>query len=156
MVNAIRYLVRTGLRLGDDAGRLSSVADGVRWLCRFVRRLLFNIVHDIALTMDRKCLGCDLNRPNREATIARIYNEKCGLVSTRQPHTELDCPGSGGVTYCLPVQILRMKDRAKASSAELSGQCVWLEYDRKQQAPITRPPFGRTGASTTNVAALST
>lgn len=57
VVNAIRYLVRTGCgweMLPSDFPPWQTV---YWWFRRFVRRLLFNTIHDIALMMDRERMG---------------------------------------------------------------------------------------------------
>src|SRR5271163_3652965 len=57
VVNAIRYLVRTGCgweMLPSDFPPWQTV---YWWFRRFVRRLLFNTIHDIALMVDRERMG---------------------------------------------------------------------------------------------------
>src|SRR6476620_1109698 len=57
VINAIRYLVRSGCEwrlLPRDFPPWQTV---YWWFRRFVRRLLFRVVHDIALMMDRQRCG---------------------------------------------------------------------------------------------------
>jgi transposase len=57
IVNAIRYLVRSGCEwrmLPHDFPPWQTVS---WWFRRFVRRLIFRLIHDIALMMDRERSG---------------------------------------------------------------------------------------------------
>jgi transposase len=63
VVNAIRYLVRTGCgweMLPRDFPPRQTV---YWWFRRFVRRLLFNTIHDIALMVDRERAGREASPP---------------------------------------------------------------------------------------------
>ena len=53
VINAIRYLVRSGCEWRMLPRDFPPWQTAYWWFRRFVRRLLFRVVHDIALMMDR-------------------------------------------------------------------------------------------------------
>lgn len=57
VVNAIRYLVRTGCGWEMRPRDFPPWQTVYWWFRRFVRRLLFNTIHDIALMVDRERAG---------------------------------------------------------------------------------------------------
>lgn len=57
VVNAIRYLVRTGCGWEMLPNNFPPWQTVYWWFRRFVRRLLFNTIHDIALMIDRERAG---------------------------------------------------------------------------------------------------
>jgi putative transposase len=59
VLNAIRYLARAGCgwrMLPHDFGPWQTI---YWWFRRFVRRLLFHTIHDVALMLDREQAGCE-------------------------------------------------------------------------------------------------
>ena len=101
VVNAIRYLVRTGCgweMLPSDFPPWQTV---YWWFRRFVRRLLFNTIHDIALMADRERAGREaspsagiIDSQSVKAPAARERGYDAGKkVTGRKRHIAVDTDG---------------------------------------------------------------
>lgn len=55
VINALRYLVRTGCEWRMLAHDFPPYATVYYWFRRFMRRMLFRTIHDVALMLDRQC-----------------------------------------------------------------------------------------------------
>jgi len=107
MLNAVRYLARTGCgwrMLPNDFGPWQTV---YWWFRRFVRRFLFQTVHDIALMLDRERVG-------REAS------PSAGVIDSqtvKAPHA----PGGGGYDAAK-----RTKGRKRHIAVDTDGRLLMV------------------------------
>ena len=101
IINAIRYLVRTGCgwrMLPKDFPPWETV---YWWFRRFVRQLLFRTIHDVALMLDRERAGCeaspsagilDSQSVKAPAALERGYDANKKVVG-RKRHVAVDTDG---------------------------------------------------------------
>ena len=60
VINALRYLVRTGCEWRTLPNNFPPYQTVYYWLRRLMRRMLFQTIHELALMSDRMCCGRDV------------------------------------------------------------------------------------------------
>ena len=78
VINALRYVVRSGVEwrmLPNDFPPYQTV---YYWFRRFMRRMLFKTIHDLALMLDRMCSGREV------VPTAGVVDSQTGKASAAQ------------------------------------------------------------------------
>ena len=71
VLNAIRYMVRSGGGWRMLPNDFPPWQTGYWWFRRFVRRFLFQTIHDVALMIDRERVGREATQPGASSTANR-------------------------------------------------------------------------------------
>ena len=135
VVNAIRYLVRTGCGWRMLPVNFPPWQTVYWWFRRFVRLLLFRTIHDIALMMDRERVGREaspragvIDRQSVKAPAARARGYDAGKkIVGRKRHVGSD----------------RRLARDFERSARSVAAFVHLAMIRRMRRRLTRPSLSR-------------
>lgn len=129
VLNAVRYIARTGCSwrmLPKDFPPWQTV---YWWFCRFMRRFLFETIHDVALMIDRERAGREasptagvIDSQSVKAPAAQVRGYDAGKkISGRKRHITVDTDGR-----------LLMVNLTTADIADSAGAQAILEAIRKR------------------------